>query len=100
MFEYICSICGAVLERSDNDYHEHHDCPYCGNELERVEYCEICKSPVADSKFKYHLCPKCENKTLLLLKNFLDDLDTIGQVEFLQDYTDGQYWKDRKTWVP
>lgn len=100
MYTYICDACGITLEQPESDFHEKHDCPYCGNELECAEHCEICGALVADSKFKYHLCPECENKTLLLFKNFLDDLDTVGQAEFLQDYTDGRYWREWKTWTP
>lgn len=93
MQEYICTVCGAIFEE-ENGYQNNHGCPYCGQDVELVQYCEICGKPVKDSDFTYHMCKSCEEETRILFKRFLADLDMKYQVEFLQDEIDGVYWND------
>ena len=84
MFEYVCQVCGAVFERAENDYQTTHGCPWCDGDIE-------------DSKAAYHRCDGCKKVTLQTFQAFLGGL-LPGEIEYLQDYTDGKFWRDWRAW--
>lgn len=93
MFDYICTVCGAVFEEPRNDYSDYYGCPYCGGDCERTYPCESCAKPVPNSKYEYHRCNRCKSETLKKFLIFRDALSP-GEMHFLEDKTDGMYWKD------
>lgn len=97
MFEYVCQVCGAVFERAENDYQTTHGCPWCDGDIERAERCEECGKVIQDSKAAYHRCDGCKKVTLQTFQAFLGGL-LPGEIEYLQDYTDGRFWRDWRAW--
>lgn len=93
MYDYICTICNYTFEDPSSEYNIYKGCPYCGGNVERLHYCEECKKPVPDSLYEYHRCQDCKDRTLQKFRRFLRGL-TLGEMHYLEDYTDGRWWKD------
>jgi len=95
MFDYICSICGATFEQDRNDYHVYYGCPYCGQDVERAEPCEVCGKLIPKSQNVYRRCKAHKAETRQKFKAFIEEL-TAGELAYLEDKTDGIEWKKLK----
>lgn len=93
MFEYICTICGEEFKKERPDYGNYYGCPYCGQDVERAYPCEACGKLVPDSKYIYTRCERHQRETLEKFQTFISRL-TDGELTFLEDKTDGVYWKN------
>lgn len=96
MFDYFCHDCGATFQDSRNNYSEYYNCKFCGSQqIEEAEPCEVCGILIPKNRAIYHRCDQHKRVTLEKFKAFLADLSS-GEIEYLEDKTDGVYWKEIK----
>ena len=101
----ICCDCGQAFETPVNELDPHPEldgcpqeirciCPFCSSaDLSPARSCDRCGAwyPVSAVP-PYGLCRKCLNDADTRFKRLLAKNFTAGEIEFLNDYYDGDYF--------